>query len=41
LPGATLYDQEGRGRLTFSLSGTGDPNIKLYSQDWQVIFEAP
>ncbi|MGQ9462891.1 MAG: hypothetical protein ACUVRR_07540 [Candidatus Fervidibacter sp.] len=41
LPGVTFYDQEGRGRLTFSLSGSGDPHIKLYSQDWQVLFEAP
>ncbi|MCS7186113.1 MAG: hypothetical protein N3B10_02740 [Armatimonadetes bacterium] len=41
LPGVTFYDAEGRGRLTLSLSGTGDPNIKLYSHDWQPIFEAP
>ncbi len=40
-PGMTFYDTEGRGRLTLSLSGTGDPSIKLYSSDWQVIFEAP
>lgn len=41
LPGVTFYDRDGRGRMTFSLSGTGEPNIKLYSQDWQVLFEAP
>lgn len=41
LPGVTFYDAEGRGRLTLSLSGTGDPSIKLYSSNWQVIFEAP
>lgn len=40
-PGVTFYDSEGRGRLTLSLSGTGDPSIKLYSPDWQTIFEAP
>ncbi len=41
LPGVTFYDSEGRGRLTLSLSGTGEPSIKLYSPDWQVLFEAP
>lgn len=41
MPGMTFYDFDGRGRLTLSLSGTGDPSIKLYSFNWQVIFEAP
>ncbi|MCS7192395.1 MAG: hypothetical protein NZ937_05370 [Armatimonadetes bacterium] len=41
LPNVTFYDEYGRGRLTLSLSGTGDPKIKFYSPDWQVIYEAP
>ncbi len=40
-PGITLYDAQGRGLLTLSLGGDAQPRLRIYSPDWQVVYEAP